>query len=150
VWQGCPAFGAQKVEPLAHRYPTLQQERTDLIDDTGALADQPSAHAVQGLQVKLIGGLGGDEFHRRALHRLGNRPGVARRHRQIGNEHTGAAGKDVLYAAGRHLAPAASRFVISMMGCRFRRRSPSRAARASRHQQSTCSGAFSTAQSATF
>ena len=32
----------------------------------GALADQPLAHAVQGLQVELIGSLGGDEFHGRA------------------------------------------------------------------------------------
>jgi hypothetical protein len=27
---------------------------------------------VQGLQVKLVGGLGRNEFHGRALHRLGN------------------------------------------------------------------------------
>src|SRR5215510_15749445 len=41
------------------------------------LPDQPFAHPVQRLQVKLIGGLGGDEFHRRALHSLGNRFRVA-------------------------------------------------------------------------
>ncbi len=39
----------------------------------GALADQPLAHAVKGLQVELIAGLGGDEPHRRTLHRFGDR-----------------------------------------------------------------------------
>jgi hypothetical protein len=32
--------------------------------------------AVQGLQVELLGSLGGNEFHGRALHRLGNRLGI--------------------------------------------------------------------------
>src|SRR5580693_4146917 len=52
------------------RRPALQQEGTNLIDDAGALADQPFAHPVQRLQVELVGRLGSDEFHRRALHRL--------------------------------------------------------------------------------
>ena len=44
-----------------------------MIDDAGALADQPLAHTVQRLQVELIGGLRRHELHRRPLHRLGNR-----------------------------------------------------------------------------
>ena len=40
-------------------------------------ADQPLAHAVQRLQVELIGSLGRDELHRRPLHRLGDRFRVA-------------------------------------------------------------------------
>ena len=32
---------------------------------------------MEGLQVELLGGLGRDELHRRALHRLGDRLGVA-------------------------------------------------------------------------
>ena len=39
--------------------------------------DQPLAHAMQRLQVELVGGLGRDELHRRALHRFGNRLGIA-------------------------------------------------------------------------
>ena len=53
------------------------QEGTNLIDDAGALPDQSLAHPVQRLQVELIRRLGGDEFHRRALHCLGNRFRVA-------------------------------------------------------------------------
>jgi hypothetical protein len=43
-----------------------------LIDDAGTLTDQSIADAVQRLQVELIGGLGRDELHGRALHRLGD------------------------------------------------------------------------------
>ena len=32
----------------------------------------PVRHTVHGLKVQLIGGLGRDELHRRALHRFGN------------------------------------------------------------------------------
>ena len=41
--------------------------------DAGALTDQPLTHAVERLQVELLGGLCRDELHRRALHRLGDR-----------------------------------------------------------------------------
>ncbi len=51
----------------------LQQERTDLIDDAGTLTDQSIADAVQCLKVELIGGLGCDEFHGRALDSLSDR-----------------------------------------------------------------------------
>ena len=44
-----------------------------MIDDAGALADQPLTDAMQRLQVELIGGLRRDELHRWPLHRLGNR-----------------------------------------------------------------------------
>jgi hypothetical protein len=56
-----------------HRHPTLQQEGADLIDDGGALADQPLAHPVQRLQVELISSLGGNELPGRALRRLSDR-----------------------------------------------------------------------------
>ena len=55
----------------------LQQEGADLIDDAGPLTDQALADAVQGLQVKLVGGLGCNELHGRALHRLGDRLRIA-------------------------------------------------------------------------
>ena len=78
-WRGEDArqLGAQVALSLPHRNPALQQEGPDLIDDAGALADQPLAHAVQCLQVELIGGLGRHELHRRPAHRLGNRLRVA-------------------------------------------------------------------------
>jgi hypothetical protein len=50
----------------------LQQEGADLIDDARTLTDKPLAHPVQCLQVELVGRLGGDELHGRALHRLGD------------------------------------------------------------------------------
>jgi hypothetical protein len=58
---------------LPHRDSALQQEGADLIDDAGALTDQPLAHPVQRLQVELVG----DELHGRALHRLGDRFRIA-------------------------------------------------------------------------
>ena len=62
---------------MPHRDAALQQEGADLIDDAGALPDQPLAHAMQRLQVELVGGLGRDELHRRALHRFGDRLRIA-------------------------------------------------------------------------
>jgi hypothetical protein len=38
----------------------LQQEGADLIDDAGTLTNQTLPHAVQRLQVELLGGLGRD------------------------------------------------------------------------------------------
>jgi hypothetical protein len=64
-------------QPLPHRDAALQQEGADLIDDAGALTDEALADAVQGLQVKLVRGLGRDELHGRALHRLGDRLRIA-------------------------------------------------------------------------
>src|SRR6516165_4192930 len=68
---------AQEAQALPNGNPTLQQEGADLIDDAGALTDQPLTHTVQSLQVELLGGLGCDELHRRALHRLGDCLGIA-------------------------------------------------------------------------
>ena len=51
---------------------TFQQKGADLVDDAGALAHQPLPYAVQPLQVELVGGLGRDELHCWALHRLRN------------------------------------------------------------------------------
>src|SRR5262245_26082980 len=72
-WQ----LSAQKAQPLPYCDAALQQESADLIDDGGALADQSLAHAVQRLQIELLGSLGCDELHRRALHRLGDRLRIA-------------------------------------------------------------------------
>jgi hypothetical protein len=98
-------FGAQEAQPLAHRNAALEQEGAYLVDDAGALADQALAHAVQSLQVKLIGSLGGDELHGRALHRLGDRLSIA------GNRSSGpcCTGARILLAsaARRDQAPAA-------------------------------------------
>jgi hypothetical protein len=65
-------LGAQEIQPLTHRNPALQQEGTDLVDDAGALADQPLTDPVQRLQIELVGCFAGDEFHRQTLHRLGD------------------------------------------------------------------------------
>jgi hypothetical protein len=56
---------------------SLQQEGANLIDDAGALTDQPLTHPVQGLQVELLDSLGGDKSHRWALQRLGDCLGIA-------------------------------------------------------------------------
>jgi len=48
-----------------------------LIDDASALADQPFTHAVERLQVELIGSLRRHELHRRPLHSFGNGLSVA-------------------------------------------------------------------------
>jgi len=69
--------GTQKALPLPHGNPALQQEGTNLIDDAGALADQSFAHAMERLQVELIGSLRRYELHRRPLHRLGDRLCIA-------------------------------------------------------------------------
>jgi hypothetical protein len=55
----------------------LQHECTDLIDDAGALRDQPRPHPMQRLQIQLFSRLGRDEPHRRPLHRFGDRLGTA-------------------------------------------------------------------------
>ena len=65
-------FLAQEAQPFAHRNPALQQKGANLIDDAGALTDQPFTHPMQCLQIELVGRLGGNEFHCRPLHRLGN------------------------------------------------------------------------------
>src|SRR5919204_1512379 len=69
--------GAQETQPLPDCNAPLEEEGADLIDDAGALADQPLAHAVQRLQVELRRGLGGDELHGRALRRLSDRFRIA-------------------------------------------------------------------------
>src|SRR5215471_9118834 len=66
-----------RAQALPNGNPTLQQEGADLIDDAGALTNQPLTHTVQSLQVELLGGLGCDELHRRALHRFGDCLGIA-------------------------------------------------------------------------
>ena len=60
----------QETQTLPDCNTPLQQEGADLIDDAGALTDQALSGAVQGLQVKLVGGLGRNELHGWALHRL--------------------------------------------------------------------------------
>jgi hypothetical protein len=46
-------FRAQEAGTLSYRDPALQQEGTNLVDDAGALADQPLTHPMQRLQVEL-------------------------------------------------------------------------------------------------
>jgi hypothetical protein len=71
------AIGTQEPQCLPNGNATFQQKGADLVDDAGALADQPLSHAVHRLKVQLIGGLGRDELHRRALHRFGDSLGVS-------------------------------------------------------------------------
>src|SRR5262249_17068745 len=73
AWQ----LSAQEAQALTHGNATLQQEGADLIDDASALTDQLLTHPVERLQIELLGGLCRDELHGRALHRLGDRLGVA-------------------------------------------------------------------------
>jgi len=56
---------------LDARQRALQQEGADLIDEASALNNQPLTHAVERLQIELLGGLGRDELHGRALDCLG-------------------------------------------------------------------------------
>jgi hypothetical protein len=51
----------------------FERKGTDLLDDGGALTDEPFSDAMQRLEIALVAGLDGDEFHHRALHGLGNR-----------------------------------------------------------------------------
>jgi hypothetical protein len=67
----------RKRSPWRTATPRSNRNRADLIDDAGALADQPATHAMQGLQVELLDGLRSDEPHRWALHCFGDRLGVA-------------------------------------------------------------------------
>src|SRR5256714_3972355 len=67
----------RKRSPWRTAIPALQQERADLIDDAGALTHQSLAHPMQGLQIKLVGRLGRDKFHRRALHCFSDRFRIA-------------------------------------------------------------------------
>jgi hypothetical protein len=62
---------------LPYRDAAFQQERADLIDDAGSLADQSFPHPMQRLQVELIGSLGRDELHGRALNCFGDRFRIA-------------------------------------------------------------------------
>src|SRR5262249_22477873 len=73
AWQ----LGAQEPLSLPNGDSALQQKGSDLVHDAGALADQPFTHPMQRLQVELIGSLRRHEFHRWALHRLGDRFRVA-------------------------------------------------------------------------
>jgi DNA topoisomerase IA len=77
-WQPADEKGdeAQLLPPLRNGDPAFQHEGANLIDDTGALRDQPLAHPMQCLQIKLLRGLGRHELHRRALHGFGNRFGI--------------------------------------------------------------------------
>ena len=55
----------------------LEQEGANLIDYSGALADEPASDAMERLKIKLLVVLEGDKAHGRALHRLCNRLGIA-------------------------------------------------------------------------
>src|SRR5262245_33631933 len=53
-------LATQSPPALADGNAAFEQEGADLVDDAGALGDQPLAHAVEALQVELLGGLGRD------------------------------------------------------------------------------------------
>jgi hypothetical protein len=65
-------LGSQVTQAALHREAPLQQEGSDLINNVGKLTDASLAHPVQRLQIELVGGLGRDEPHSRALHGLGD------------------------------------------------------------------------------
>src|SRR6516164_3968280 len=75
--QDARQLGAQETQTLPYCNAPFQKKGADLIDDAGTLADQALADAVQSLQVKLVGGLGRNELHGGALHRLGDRLSIA-------------------------------------------------------------------------
>jgi hypothetical protein len=54
-----------------------RKPRPDLVDHRRALADEPAAHAVQGLQFELLAALERDKPHGGPLHGLGDRFGIA-------------------------------------------------------------------------
>jgi len=65
------ALGTQEAQSLPNSNTTFQQKGADLVMmPVRWLTTAP--YAVQPLQVELVGGLGRDELHRRALHRLRN------------------------------------------------------------------------------
>ena len=72
--QNARQLSTQEALPLPDGNATFQQEGADLIDDASALTHQPLTHAVQRLQIELIGGLRRHQLHRWPLHGLGDRP----------------------------------------------------------------------------
>jgi hypothetical protein len=68
----------QEPQFLSNGRASLQQEGANLIDDASALTDQPLAHAMRRLQVKLVGGLYCHKLHGRALDSLCDRLGIAK------------------------------------------------------------------------
>src|SRR5258706_359738 len=65
--------GAEEAIALARGDASLGEKGADLIDDARALADKALTHAVQRLQMELLGGLGGNELPRRPLDPRGDR-----------------------------------------------------------------------------
>jgi hypothetical protein len=66
-------LGPEEAQALAESDATFQHERTGLIDDAGALRDEPLAHPIQRLQIQLISRLRRHELHCWPLYGLGNR-----------------------------------------------------------------------------
>jgi hypothetical protein len=76
---GCQDAGqlcTKEAVPLPDGNTSLEEKCSDLIDDAGALADQPFAHPVQRLRVELLDRLGRDKLHGWTLDRLGDGLGV--------------------------------------------------------------------------
>src|SRR6476661_570715 len=61
---------------LAGSKATLEEKSPNLVDDARTTGDQAVADTVNRLQVELIGGLNGNETHRRPLHSLGDGLGI--------------------------------------------------------------------------
>jgi hypothetical protein len=55
-------FGTHEAQAPARRNATFQHEGTNLIDDPGPLRDEPLAHAMQRLQIQLLGRLRRNDF----------------------------------------------------------------------------------------
>src|SRR5215471_7018867 len=68
VWQ----CYSQPMQALRDGDTAVEQEGADLVGNGRALADEAGAHPVQGLQVELFLGLGGDEAHGRTLDGFGD------------------------------------------------------------------------------
>jgi hypothetical protein len=62
---------------LTHSDAVLEQEGANLVDYSGALADEPASDAVERLKIELLVALEGHKAHGWALHRLCNRLGIA-------------------------------------------------------------------------
>ena len=56
----------------------LWKKGANLIDHCGPLADQARPDPVQGLQIQLLVGLGGNKASRRPLHGLGHGMGISK------------------------------------------------------------------------
>ena len=65
--------GPQPGWSLCENQSSLEQERTQLVDDGSRSRDQAITNSMNGLQIELVIGLDGDEAHVLAFHGFGDR-----------------------------------------------------------------------------